>query len=289
MGPLSRRGFFAVSAGGLLVACTSGSGSAESGTGARSASGQGPLALIRYFPDQIHVAGRPERLPFGIADAEGVPLSDGPESFSYTVSDPAGATVLSATASRHREGLPRAYYPVEVDLPGTGVHVLRATVDGRQLESLFTLNPARAAGPVGVGDRLPPFATPTTGDPRGVDPVCTRPEPCPFHRRTLTEALATGRPVAYLVGTPAHCQTGICGPVLDLLVDASASFPGVEFVHAEVFADPDGRKVAPAVDALGLDYEPVLYLTGADGVVRSRLDIIYDTAELRSALTAASR
>lgn len=119
--------------------------------------------------------------------------------------------------------------------------------------------------------------------------MCTRSEPCPFHTQTLTEALAVRRPVAYLVGTPAHCQTGICGPVLDLLVDASASFPDVEFVHAEVFADPDGRKVAPAVGALGLDYEPVLFIVAADGKVRTRFDVIYDGAELRSALAAASR
>ena len=88
----------------------------------------------------------------------------------------------------------------------------------------------------------------------------------------------------YLVGTPAHCQTGICGPVLDLLVDASKQFPGVQFVHAEVYADDAATVVAPAVSALQLDYEPLLFLVGADGVVRHRLDVIYDSVELRQRL-----
>ncbi len=40
---------------------------------------------------------------------------------------------------------------------------------------------------------------------------------------------------------------------------------------AEVFADNAATKVAPAVEALGLSFEPVLYLVGADGVVADRL------------------
>jgi hypothetical protein len=38
------------------------------------------------------------------------------------------------------------------------------------------------------------------------------------------------------------------------------------------------------VDALGLTFEPCLFLVGADGVVAERLDTIYDRAELTEAL-----
>jgi hypothetical protein len=119
-----------------------------------------------------------------------------------------------------------------------------------------------------------------------VDPICTRPEPCPFHATGLTEALAAGTPVAYLVGTPAHCATGICGPILDLLVDASKDFSGITYVHAEVYADDAATTPAPAVTSLGLQYEPLLFLVGADGRVQRRLDVIYDVGELRDALSA---
>ena len=102
---------------------------------------------------------------------------------------------------------------------------------------------------------------------------------------TLTEALVAAKPVAYLVGTPAHCQTAICGPVLDLLIAEADTFPNITFVHAEVYADEAATVIAPAVDTLGLQYEPLLFLTGADGIVRHRLDVIYDIAELREKLT----
>ena len=38
-------------------------------------------------------------------------------------------------------------------------------------------------------------------------------------------------------------------------------------VHADVYSDDAGTTVAPAVDALGLEYEPVLYLVQATAIV----------------------
>ena len=43
--------------------------------------------------------------------------------------------------------------------------------------------------------------------------------------------------------------------------------------------------MAPAVAALGLEYEPVLYLA-KDGVVDDRIDVIWDQSELDERLDA---
>ena len=51
-------------------------------------------------------------------------------------------------------------------------------------------------------------------------------------------------------------------------------------VHADVYADNAGTKLAPAVDALGIDYEPVVYFCAADGTIVDRLDAIWDQAEI---------
>ena len=137
-----------------------------------------------------------------------------------------------------------------------------------------------------AGDRLNGFDTPTFDDPRGVDVICTRqPEPCPFHELTLTEALATGKPVVYLVGTPAHCQTGVCGPVLDQLIDLAVELgDSAVFVHADVYADTAATRPAPAVTAAKLTFEPTLFVTDATGVVVERLDAVWDTDEVRALL-----
>ena len=44
--------------------------------------------------------------------------------------------------------------------------------------------------------------------------------------------------------------------------------------------------VTPVVKAYNLPFEPVLYLAKPGGTIATRLDDIYDTTELKAALTA---
>lgn len=284
MRALSRRGFLGLAAGGVLVACGGGSSGSNGAGGSAKAAG-----VVRYFSDGSYLAGRKERLTFGLADADGVPLTDGgPEQLEAELSRQEGTALTSVgtlVAKRRADGLPKPYYAFTVDQPDPGVYAMRMSVDGTALETMFTLGAPGSLPFPGAGEAMPAFDTPTVHDPRGVDPICSRPEPCPFHAQTLTEALAGDRAVAYFIGTPAHCQTGICGPVLDLLIGAAKDFPEVSVVHADVYADDAARVLAPAVQALGLGFEPLLYLIGADGIVRQRLDVIYDTGELRDGLS----
>ena len=71
-------------------------------------------------------------------------------------------------------------------------------------------------------------------------------------------------------------------------------------VHAEIYKDPeralsssatattgsgaDLGEVTEAVTAYELPFEPVLYAAGSDGVIRARLDSIYDGTELGAVL-----
>ena len=45
------------------------------------------------------------------------------------------------------------------------------------------------------------------------------------------------------------CQTGICGPVLDVMIDVAADYPDLQFIHAEVYTDNTATNAAPAVSA----------------------------------------
>jgi hypothetical protein len=59
-------------------------------------------------------------------------------------------------------------------------------------------------------------------------------------------------------------------------------------VHAEVYKNPEKSldELTEAVDAYQLTYEPVLFLAGADGVIRTRLDNLWDEVEVGAALQA---
>ncbi|MBK8332855.1 MAG: hypothetical protein IPL07_10840 [Acidimicrobiaceae bacterium] len=74
--------------------------------------------------------------------------------------------------------------------------------------------------------------------------------------------------------------------MLDVMPSVRDQYPTIAFLRAEVFADNAATKVAPALEALGLSLERVLYLVGADGVAVERLDVILDASELAEQLAA---
>jgi hypothetical protein len=56
-------------------------------------------------------------------------------------------------------------------------------------------------------------------------------------------------------------------------------------VHADVYTDDTATSLAPAVTFLNLTYEPVVYLCAPGGLIRERLDGIWNGEELDEALT----
>lgn len=268
----------------LLSGCgDDGAGDGDGGDSGSSASG---FVLVNRFPNTALVPGK-NRLAVSLAKPDGTILSEGPDVLAGKVVTQDGADVTTFTATRHGESIGLPYWPITVQIDQPGIYAL--DVDGAQGEptAFQVFEQVVVASPT-PGQPLPPFHTPTVDDARGVDPICTlTPDPCPFHAMTLTDALAAGKPVVYLIGTPAHCQTGTCGPGLEYLVTVAPEFAErATFVHAEVYTDDTANDVAPAVTALNLVYEPVIYVTDAAGTVVDRLDIVWDQTELGAFLSA---
>ena len=201
---------------------------------------------------------------------------------------PVGAAVTTAA---FQDGVPVPYFPVRVTPDQPGTYRLKTTVGGTEIATVFAVQAAdKLAFPI-TGQKLKVVDTPTTTDARGVKPICTRVRDgkeafCPFHSVNLRDALTAAKPVVLMVSTPAFCQIGVCGPVLELLTEKAASYPAITFIHAEVYADPtSGDQVtAPVVDALGLDFEPALFAVGADGTIVDTLTHVFDRREIGAAL-----
>jgi hypothetical protein len=274
----------ALGAAAVLGACGSSSRTAAPAT-TRPATTSG-FVVARRFPNTVLTPGT-VRLPISLADATGTIVQRGPEVLTGSVIDAKGAKVATFSTPAHSTDLVFPYWPITVQLPQAGLYGL--VVDGATGDpAAFQLfDPTDVPIPT-TGSKLPAFDTPTTSDARGVSPVCTlTPTPCPFHSMTLRDALPAGKPVVYMVGTPAHCQTGTCGPSLQFLVAAATPYAGkATFVHAEVYTDDTATVQAPAVEALKLDYEPVLFITDASGTLVDRLDVVWDAAEITAVLAA---
>jgi hypothetical protein len=251
------------------------------------------LVIVQRFPQDVSAVG-PVRLPVSLA-ADGA-LLDGTSDWSppdpmrvSLTSVASGLTVASAVeVARHGEGLAAPYWPVRLVVDEPGFYVL--TIDGLDAEgaALEIRERDRVLVPV-PGDPLPPFDTPTLDDSRGVEPICTRAEgPCPFHDVTLTEALGEGRPVVYLIGTPAFCKTGTCSPALEALITVASEVGGAaRFVHADVYTDSTATTVAPALVRYSMTYEPALFVTDSSGTLVERLDAVFDVVEMRDVLSRA--
>ena len=293
----SRRAFLTGAlVSGALVACggsSDDSGSSDDGGATTDAPlAAGTYTVVQRFPQHVQVPGG-QRLPMSLSTGLAELVQDGPATLGAVVVDLDGNEIGPRITAKRRDVSPGPYYDFRTAVADEGFYSL--VVDGGPEDGAkFQVTaPGEVAVP-GTGEMLPPLDTPTVDDDRGVDPICTRePEPCPFHDVTLTEALAgaseDGRVVAYYVGTPAFCQTGSCAPALESMIDLQEEFAeSVTFVHAEVYTDTTATAITPAVEAVGLDYEPVLFVTGPDGVIIERLDAVWDVTELRETLLRAT-
>ncbi len=272
----------------LLAACGSDSNasdsSASTGTDAAASDPTTPpeagWALVQRFPNHPLFTPGDVRLPVSLADADRM-LDNGPATITGWIEDFNGTRVTDVVGTRRSDGLPTPYWEVRATLDAAVVYTMRIDGDDGFGATFELFDPADVITPA-TGTALEPFDTPTKDDHRGVEPYCSlTPDPCPLHAVTLTEALQSGKRVVYMVGTPAHCTTGTCTPGLQfLMAEHERVGDEIVMVHADVYADAEATTVAPAVEALGVQYEPIIYFCAADGTIVDRLDAVWDRGEL---------
>jgi hypothetical protein len=280
---ISRRHLIA-GAGTLLVVAACGDNSKSSSQSTEPDPGTTGFTIAQRYPSNTFVPGK-VRLPISISNKQTL-LTTGPAVLNGYVLDSTDKQIATVSAPIHSTDIVIPYWPIVVNIDQPGTFTLRLDGDDGFGAAFLVSDPSQVTVPY-VGSPLPPFDTPTVDNHRGVEPYCTlTPKPCPLHEVTLTQALGSGAPVAYIVGTPAHCQTGTCAPALEFLVKSHSRVGDkITMVHADVYSDDAATTVAPAVAALGLDYEPVLYLV-KHGTVVDRVDVIWDQQELDERIDA---
>lgn len=108
-----------------------------------------------------------------------------------------------------------------------------------------------------------------------------------MHRKTIAEAIETGRPVLLLFATPGYCTSQICGPEYEIMRKLYDQYSDrVEFVHVEPFdvpASPE-KKIVPAMEDYGLTTEPWFFVIDSQGKVSMKFEGPTSMQELVNAL-----
>ena len=106
---------------------------------------------------------------------------------------------------------------------------------------------------------------------------------------TIADAIEQGKPLVVLFATPGFCTSQTCGPQLEVLQAVAERYRGrVNFVHVEIFKDPQARTINSTVQEWNLPSEPWTFVVDSSGRIADRFDGITAGDEIEQALQPSS-
>jgi hypothetical protein len=210
--------------------------------------------------------------------------------------------VVSSQADYLSSGLGRGLYRTAVSFDCAGewgaevsVHLPDGSTASQRLR--FMVHPAGTTPAIGA--QAPRSDSPTATTAEAVAGISTDTEPyLPAYARTVAQAVTSGRPSLVFFATPAFCQTGFCGPTVELVKSVAVDYVDeVEFVNVEPYqlqVTADGLRptldergqlvpVQAAID-YGIPVEPYLFVVDAAGDVYAKFEGVIGGDELRAAI-----
>jgi len=207
-------------------------------------------------------------------------------------------TFLDTVISR---GLYRA--AVDFDCAGEwGAEVAAELADGSVATERIRFEVHPVGTTPGIGQPAPRSDSPTGATVTEVQQISTDPAPFPgAYERTVAEVVTAGQPSLVFFATPAFCQTGYCGPTVNLVKSVAADYQDdIGYVNVEPYElQMTENGLQPTLDAEGrlmpvqatLDYgipvEPYLFLVDAKGDVFAKYEGVVGADELRAAIEDA--
>lgn len=182
---------------------------------------------------------------------------------------------------------------LRVPRPGTWWFVAEP-IGGYRIQGLGTLEVRDKTFSPAVGAPAPRSETPTlksTGGDLAKLTTATTPDP-KLYETSVAQALDAKQPFVVVFATPKFCQSRACGPVVDVVDEMRREFEGrgVQFIHVEVYKDNDPTKgLNRWMQEWNLQTEPWVFVVGADGKVRAKLEGSASADELRAAIEPVAR
>ena len=208
----------------------------------------------------------------------------------------------SVEASYLASGLGRGLYRASVDFDCVGewgAEISTTLGDGSTASERLRFEVQPVGSTPAIGAPAPRSESLTAMTLQEVRRISTDPNPYAVaYASTVAEAVSSGQPAIIFFATPAFCQTGFCGPTIELVKSVAREYEGkVAYVNVEPYElhetvdglrpalDADGH-LQPVAAALeyGIPIEPYLFLVDAQGNVFAKFEGIVGGDELRAAI-----
>lgn len=213
-------------------------------------------------------------------------------------------------------------YVTQADFDEVGDWAIQITgsKDGSQIGPINL--PFQVAAPediLNVGDPAPKSRQTIASDVSDIREIDTANPSDPMHDLTIAEAVTSGKPTVILFGTPAFCETQVCGPVLEaVLLPLYGQYKDrANFVHVEpYFLDearsgaglcavpafniefarsgiPEGTGPCPSLteeelqaagESWNLTTEPIIFVVDAEGNIAGKFEAVVGPGEVEEAL-----
>jgi hypothetical protein len=248
------------------------------------------------------------RFGFGLFDRSRKQIADAPGALyiARSLSSPAGGPYvarweslavkghyLSKTVATDPDAAKTLYVTtLPFKKPGKYLVLGLFRLDNRLVQAGTTVNVVKGSNVPAVGSRAPMMHTPTTASVGGdVSQIDTRQPPDDMHDVDYADALGK-RPIVLVFGTPALCQSRVCGPVVDIAEQVKHSRPkdDVAWIHMEIFNNNkmvDGYR--PQFLKYNLPSEPWVFTINRKGRIAARIEGAFGADELQKAVQAATK
>jgi hypothetical protein len=210
--------------------------------------------------------------------------------------------VASVDASYLSSGLGRGLYRAAADFDcvgewGADISIMLADGTSASERLRFEVHPVGSTPAIGAP--APRSESPTATTLEAVRRISTDPNPYPeAYLSSVAEAVTSGRPSLIFFATPAFCQSGFCGPTVELVKSVARQYADeVAFVNVEPYELQETENgLRPRLDAeghlqpvaaareYGIPVEPYLFVVDAEGDVFAKFEGIVGGEELQVAL-----
>jgi len=173
-----------------------------------------------------------------------------------------------------------------------------------------------------VGDPAPKSRQTLASDVADITEIDSMSPPDPMHDLAIADAVTSGKPTVILFGTPAFCETQVCGPVLEAVMlplydqyKDQANFIHVEPYFLETLRSGAGLCAVPAFnidlarsgvgegagpcptlteeelqaagDSWNLNTEPIIFVVDSEGNIAGKFEAVVGPGEVEEALVNA--